>query len=133
MAMSTKLWGGVASPFGPHLSSFIEDKSDIEVLKAAIMTLVMTRKGERPMLPEFGTAVPDAIFEPNDDILLNDIRGTIQEAIDRWDDRILLEDVTLAHENNNLIIRITYRNAKDPLAEQLSEMDLALTPAMLGL
>lgn len=48
---------------------------------------IFTRRGERVMMPTFGTRIPDMAFEPMDDITLGIIREDL-ETVFRFDPRV---------------------------------------------
>ena len=122
-----KRWGGVALPFGEELKTFIEDKTDEQVIRSAIQWLLLTRKGERVMLPEFGSRIPDLVFEPNDDVAVAEVHDAVVTAIRTWDDRIQFEEVLVAREGHVMTIKVLYRDAKDSLASEVKTVSLQLT------
>lgn len=64
-------------------SSFEFEKSknfqltDIDLVKMDLLNHIFTRRGERPMMPTFGTSIPDLTFEPLDD----DTLGILEDEI----------------------------------------------------
>jgi phage baseplate assembly protein W len=52
---------------------------DIELVKLDLLNHIFTRRGERVMMPTFGTIVPDLVFEPLD-----------EETIDQLEDELLI-------------------------------------------
>lgn len=125
-------WSDVALPWGLDLPSFIEPKDDDEVLRTSVIFILLTRLNERVMLPEFGSEVSDALFEQNDDVLLPFLSTSIQEAIARWDDRIEFVNFESERQENSLFIRISWKNARDPLSETIRVTEIELTPSLLG-
>ena len=111
------LWSDVAYPWGPDVATLAELKSDIDVLKTSVINIVLTRIGERVMLPEFGSIVPDLPFEPADEISVAEVQESVRDAIERWDDRIDVVDVGVETRQNGLDIKVLFRSAKDPLVE----------------
>jgi phage baseplate assembly protein W len=78
--------------------------SNFETVKNDILNHIFTSKGERVMMPEFGTRIPKLAFEPNDEYTRKIIYDDIKEVID-YDPRvnlIALEVVSL--KDNNAII-----------------------------
>lgn len=80
----------------------------------SIIQILGTRPGERFMNPEFGSRVMDLVFEPNDRVLKGLLRHYIIDAIERWEKRIVVTDVSFddspeAVDNNTLYVRISYR------------------------
>lgn len=53
--------------------------TDVELVKLDLLNHIFTAKGERVMMPNFGTRIPTLPFEPLDDITLGildeDLRG----------------------------------------------------------
>ncbi len=80
----------------------------------SILQILGTRPGERFMNPEFGAHIRDLTFEPNDHVLRGLLRHYITDAIERWEKRVHITDVTFddspeAIDCNTLYIRISYR------------------------
>src|SRR5438874_4463011 len=83
-------------------------KTDIE---EAIRIILSTAKGERHMRPEFGCGIHDLVFAPNDATTAGMVRQEVQNALDRWEPRIEVEDVIIdmdAERDTLLLINIHY-------------------------
>lgn len=91
--------------------------TSIEQEFAKLKTLLLTRKGERVMLPTFGTDLLKIIFQPNTADIKQDIVEYIKDPVDQWLPEINLIDieVTTADEDPTLIhdvvVRITFSPA----------------------
>lgn len=80
----------------------------------SILQILGTRPGERFMNPEFGSRLKDLVFEPNDSVLKGLIRHYVIDAVQRWEKRILVTDVTFDDspetvDANIIPVRISYR------------------------
>jgi phage baseplate assembly protein W len=64
--------------------------SDIEILASSVKMLLTTTKGERIMLPEYGTNLRLMLFEFQGPGLENMIRQEISDAITTWEPRVSL-------------------------------------------
>ena len=76
-----------------------------------LYTILNTQPGERQMLPEFGCALQDLIFETNSAATRHRAEGMVRTALSRWEPRIDVEDVMAepAPENPNRIrLKISY-------------------------
>lgn len=113
--MSYQWRDGGSFPWDGTLATFIAAKSDRDVLRTGIQMILMTRRGERVMLREFGTRLEEKVFEPNDLFLRNEIVSEIRDAIERWDDRIGIESMNVIQQDHDFEIAIVFFNAKDPL------------------
>jgi phage baseplate assembly protein W len=76
---------GLNFPFG-NLSEglFLKKASGVELIKSNLRQLLLTRRGERVMRPNFGTNLKDYLMEPLDQALLNRIRREIIESVYRY-------------------------------------------------
>lgn len=80
----------------------------------SILQILGTRPGERFLNPEFGSRLKDLVFEPNDPILKGLIRHYVIDAIQRWEKRVYVTDVTFDDspetvDANTIPVRISYR------------------------
>ena len=125
-------WPGVAFPFGPSVRSVFDPKSDPEVIKSSIECIVLTRVGERFMLPEFGTPVPDLVHEPNLEESALNVANAVREAIQAWDDRVEFVNCAIERQQNELSFKVQCRHLSDPLRRATRFLEVDLTPTKLG-
>jgi len=64
-------------------------------VKAMLIHLLLTRKGSRYFLPDFGTNLYQYIFEPLDEITLGKIESEIQDAVEKYIPNLKLNDVII--------------------------------------
>lgn len=88
-------------------------------IEESIRLILSTSPGERPMRPEFGCALHDYVFAPADAGTAGQLAYEVRLALDRWEPRITVADVTVRFDdadNGVLYIDITYsvRDANDP-------------------
>ena len=76
---------------------------DIELVKLDLLNHIFTRRGDRVMMPTFGTRIPDLIFEPLDGITLDVLEEDLR-AVFAFDPRVqLLELVVLPDYDSNSV------------------------------
>ena len=98
---------GVGWAFPPKLVNgtltYARYEEDIE---QAIQIILLTSRGERVMLPEFGAGLRDFVFEPNSDATRARIEESVRKALVDWEPRIDLEqvEVTPGDEAPNLVL-----------------------------
>ncbi len=80
-------------------------RTGVELVKKDLLYHLFTRKGDRVMMPDFGTDIQDMVFEPNDPITQNRILGEINAVIDH-DPRIELIRSTLSVDEDNYSITV---------------------------
>jgi phage baseplate assembly protein W len=119
----------VALPWDGTLQGFLELKNDQDVIRSAVLWIVMTRKGERVMLPNFGTIVPDQVFEPLDLQFELDVESDVRDALLEFEDRIEFHGIDIVRDadNNRATGIITFVNSLDPLQKELQELRVSPT------
>lgn len=81
-------------------------------IEEAIVLILSTAPGERPMLPDFGCGIQNALFAPNDARTIALVVHEVRKALTRFEPRI---DVLDVHAENTLdapnllLVRISYR------------------------
>lgn len=68
--------------------------NDVELVKLDLLNHIYTRKGERVMMPTFGTRIPDLPFEPLDDITLEILRNDLLDVFN-FDPRVETLDLII--------------------------------------
>jgi phage baseplate assembly protein W len=82
---------------------------DLDLARQDLLNHFNTRKGERIMLPEFGSIVWEMLFEPLDDYTISLIDADVR-AIIKNDPRWTLQSVAISEGPNalNIEIVVTY-------------------------
>jgi len=66
-----------------------------EVIKSDLLQLLLTEPGERVMLPFYGTGLRRMMFEQKDAASSDELRSLIIDAIEVWEPRIVVHEVTV--------------------------------------
>ena len=70
-------------------------------ISEAIRIILMTSKGERTMLPAFGSDIHKYIFDLTDETTLRMLEGSISEAIMIWEPRVGDVSVVAEYDQEN--------------------------------
>jgi phage baseplate assembly protein W len=100
-------WGFPVKPVGGRLQ-YAAYEADVE---QAIQIILLTERGERPMLPEFGGGLRRFLFEPNAPPTLRAIERAVSSALIDWEPRIDVDRVEVTPdetEPNLLLIHVDY-------------------------
>ena len=105
-------------PFKDSPKGFFLDltKTDSQAIKADLMHLILTNKGERLYLPDFGTNLRRFIFSPNDSQTHSDIRQEINEVVGKYLPNLQINDVNIeqsAQSEYTATVRIDYTITED--------------------
>ena len=85
------MYSGIAYPIKQGRKGLFSVESDIKLIEGNIIQILGTRKGERVMLPLFGSRVLDFIHAPLDHITCALLRFELIDAIKMWEPRIILD------------------------------------------
>lgn len=93
---------------------------DSKAVRADLMHLVLTRKGERLYNPEFGTDLMKFIFQPNDSITHSDMKLDIQTTVKKYIPNLNVDDIKVDVDPNNeyrAVVRMDYTITDDVFKE----------------
>lgn len=108
--MGEILGSGLAFPVDVDDRGRLALADDVLDVEQAIALIIDTAPGERPMRPEFGCAVHDCVFDRIDADTTGRIEDAIRVALDRWEPRIVVEEIGFAaDEPGVLLIEVRYR------------------------
>lgn len=71
--------------------------NDVELIKLDLLNHIFTRRGERVMMPRFGTVIPDLVFEPLDEDVVEQVDTELRLVFD-YDPRVELVDLAVVPE-----------------------------------
>ena len=91
---------GLDSRMAPSNAGGVFSKQyGVELVKNNIIDLLSTKKGDRVMLPEFGTNIHLAVFEELDFYLKRDIENEIYRAIATYEPRVDVKSLEITVDN----------------------------------
>jgi hypothetical protein len=78
-------------------------------IKRSIKNLILTQKGTKPFLPEYGTNIKKFLFSSLNPFEIVDLEREIANAIQKNESRVILKKVeALADNNNGVKITVEY-------------------------
>ena len=75
------------------------NSTDKDAIRSDLLHLLLTNKGERLYLPDFGSDLRKYIFEPNDNITHDDIRNNLNETIKKYIPNLYVNDITFRNDD----------------------------------
>jgi phage baseplate assembly protein W len=100
-------WTFPVKPVGGRLQ-YSAYEADVE---QAIQIILLTERGERPMLPEFGGGLRRYLFEPNSPPTWRAIENVVRAALIDWEPRIDVDRIAVTPDEadaNLLLIAVDY-------------------------
>jgi phage baseplate assembly protein W len=103
--MAVNLYKGISTK--NYLKNNSLSLNDLELVKEDILNHIWTRKGERVYMPNFGTSIPDLVFEPLDNITVDLIKEELLTVI-KHDPRVDLINLNVKpyYPKNTVIAKI---------------------------
>lgn len=93
---------GVTLPFQRGNNGyFAQSYQTIDQIKSNIKNLLLTKRGERLMQPNFGTDLYDSLFEQNTDDLEIKVQTSVEDSISEWMPFISIEQILVDQSNTN--------------------------------
>lgn len=111
---------------GFYESDFIKIKEDKDVIAESVTRILMTTPGERVGRPDFGCGLRYLLFESLDDIYVDDVKAIIVSAIEKYEPRIILENIELTASEHTLYVKIYFQMIGNPLDTDLLEYNFNL-------
>ena len=88
---------GILFPFrdGPNGDYLTLSQTPEEEIRANLLHLLLTRRGSRYYLPDFGTRLYEFIFEPLDGQTFDTIKSEIEESVEKYIPNLTIENITI--------------------------------------
>ena len=107
-------WHGLRYPFKTTAQNLFAEPGDVDLVNSSIKFILNTQIGEYITLPQFGSEIPQDLFEPNDFILESLIVRHASDALTRWEPRISLVGIRTTIEEHEVRIFIEYELVSQP-------------------
>jgi phage baseplate assembly protein W len=87
-------------------------------IKSNLMLLILTKKGSRYMLRDYGTNLEKFLFDPNDTLTESDIETEIKNTVNKYIPKLTINKVVFEKtEENTMIITINFVYSDDFYSE----------------
>lgn len=101
--MATGRYININYPFKDSKQGFFLDlnSTDNRAIKADLLHLLLTSKGQRLYNPDFGTDLLKFIYEPLDGMTLDGIKTEINDSVKKYLPQVRLDDLTVEDSDIN--------------------------------
>ncbi len=108
---------GIAFPFriDPQTGGVAWAAGD-QKIRQNVMLIIGTRRGERPMLREFGSQLHGLVHNPNDQVLADVLRTQARNALLQWEPRVIINDALVTQTEDSLHLRLSYFHTNEPVS-----------------
>ena len=102
----------------PFIDSYVGGYLDMsntsdEEIRTDLIHLLLTRKGTRYFLPNFGTRLYEYLFEPMDGLTFSELENEIRDSVEEFIPNLLINQITIQPASDNEEDKGTYINSKD--------------------
>lgn len=106
---------GISFPFLDSLNGtyFRLTETSNDEVRANLIHLILTRKGTRYYLPNFGTRLLEFIFEPMDGQTFSDIESEITETVQEFIPNLIINGISIKPASDGLEDKGYYVNEND--------------------
>lgn len=86
------------------------NQTDRDAIRADLLHLLLTNKGDRLYLPDFGSDLRKFIFEPNDTITHDEIKKSLNDSISRYIPNLIVNSINFRNDDIEelIIVELTY-------------------------
>lgn len=105
-------------PFAVNSDGGINAVGGDDAIRAKIIQVLFTARGERVNQPEFGCGLFDLVFDMNDPILATFVEFSIGQALTRWlANEIRVEAVNVIAQEETLLAEVVYIKRQDQVTQ----------------
>ena len=126
MAKIKYTWKDIDISLEKKSNGDINDLSSLEAVKSSIYNIIQTLKGSRRMFPEFASNLWEYIFEPMDEITAQSIGEETLATIEKWEDRVIIENVNIEPDYHWNLYRITVNFRLINSSQELEQIETIL-------
>ena len=105
----------ITFPFSDSFNVKFLDLTDYtsEEVRSNLIHLLLTRKGTRYFLPDFGTRIYEYIFEPLDGPTFAEIESEIRESVETYMPGVLITNIKITDASTELENKGSFVNSND--------------------
>ena len=94
-------------------------------VRSNLKNLLLTKKGERILQPDFGSGLHDLLFNPATEKFEEDLENTINDAVAKWLPYVIVEDINIdiskeQTDNNQAKVSLKFRQEGDQTLDTLT-------------
>ena len=101
--------------------------SSFEQAKANLKNLLLTKKGERVMQPNFGTGIHELLFEPMNDEFEIKLQETITKNVNYWLPYINIEEIDIEMTDEMKDRHIAHMTIQFTVGNQIETQQITFT------
>ena len=104
---------------------FRQSFKTFDQVRSNLKNLLLTKKGERILQPDFGSGLHDLLFNPATEKFEEDLETTVNDAVAKWLPYVIVEDINIdiskeMTDNNQAKVSLKFRQEGDQTLDTLT-------------
>ena len=104
---------------------FRQSFKTFDQVRSNLKNLLLTKRGERLLQPDFGSGLHDLLFNPATEKFEEDLETTINDAVAKWLPYVIVEDINIdiskeMTDNNQAKVSLKFRQEGDQTLDTLT-------------
>ena len=105
---------GITLPIQIGNTAFNQSFITADQVKSNIKNLLLTKRFERLMQPEFGSGMQELLFNMNDEMFADNLENTIVDTLSKWLPYVNVETINIQQsnefkDNNKVEVSVSFR------------------------
>ena len=105
---------GITLPIQIGNTAFNQSFITADQIKSNIKNLLLTKRFERLMQPEFGSGIQELLFNMNDEMFADNLENTIVDTLTKWLPFVNVETINIQQpsdykDNNKVEVSVSFR------------------------
>ena len=105
---------GITLPIQIGKTAFNQSFITADQVKSNIKNLLLTKRFERLMQPEFGSGIQELLFNMNDEMFADNLENTIVDTLSKWLPYVNVETINIQQsnefkDNNKVEVSVSFR------------------------
>ena len=105
---------GITLPIQIGNTAFNQSFITADQVKSNIINLLLTKRYERLMQPEFGSGIQELLFNMNDEMFADNLENTIVDTLSKWLPYVNVETINIQQsnefkDNNKVEVSVSFR------------------------
>ena len=105
---------GITLPIQIGNNAFNQSFITADQIKSNIKNLLLTKRFERLMQPEFGSGIQELLFNMNDELFADNLENTIVDTLSKWLPFVNVETINIQQpndykDNNKVEVSVSFR------------------------
>jgi len=105
---------GITLPIQIGNTAFNQSFITADQVKSNIINLLLTKRFERLMQPEFGSGIQELLFNMNDEMFADNLENTIVDTLSKWLPYVNVETINIEQsnefkDNNKVEVSVSFR------------------------